>query len=115
MGEVIQLRGKAAPSDSDNLRALKELMEMEKRGELGALVNIYEGPEGNGMSVTGAFSNRLEYATYSIVKALNAITELIDEGGNAGHSYSPAVNQELHKRGRSIPRRLAKDTGFGEL
>lgn len=115
MGNVIQFRGRQAPTDSDNLRALTELMEMEKRGELGALVNIYEGPEGNGLSVTGAFSNRLEYATYSIVKALNVITDLIDEGGNAGHSHSPAVNQQLHKRGRSIPRRLAQETGFGEL
>lgn len=91
-------------------------MEMEKRGELGALLAIHEGPDGNGLSVTGAFSDRLQYAAFSMVKALNTITELIDEAGNSGHSHVPAVHQKhLHNRSRSIPRRLAQSTGFGEL
>lgn len=113
MTNVIQFR-RRKPEISDNAAALQEMMTLEERGELGGTLNIFEAPGGNVMSVTGRFSDRLQYSVHALVKMISILVDQIDTDETAGHTYSPAIRRAV-ERPRGAPLRLREDSRLGGL
>jgi hypothetical protein len=53
--------------------------------------------EGSLFSVEGLYAERLQFAGYTLVKALNEITDRICEAGTAGFTKSGPIQVDLNK------------------
>jgi hypothetical protein len=91
MGQVIQLRKNEARATPG--RVGKRKTQPKTLG----LIQMRITDEGSVFSVEGLYAERLQFAGYTLVKALNEITERICEAGTAGFTKSGPIKMDLNK------------------
>ena len=78
---------------------LTDLQEKEAKGGLRGFMSFAQDADGNlTYAVTGAFADRLQLASYVLVQALSNINDRIFKAGDAGHTYSPGVDEQVPRR-----------------
>jgi hypothetical protein len=88
MGKVIQLRKNAARH---------EVVQCSNdTGTLG-VIEMRMTHEGSLFSVNGVYADRLQFAGYTLIKALNEITERICASGTAGFTESGPIQIDLSR------------------
>lgn len=114
MGNVIELRPRAAASGGDTKMVLAGMMAQEGTGELQGSVHIAATRNGTEIHILGTCADRLQVGVLALVKGLNFVCDKIAASGTSGHTdgSGPITLNLPHRR---LPRRLRESTNFGEL
>lgn len=115
MGQVIQLRRRKEAGRSETAELLEELAAKEKRGELRGFIHVEDDGRQTRWGMLGSFAGRYQFAGYTLIKALNVISDHIAAAGTAGHTSGPGIREPLPGPTRRQPKRLREVTGFGDL
>lgn len=98
MGQILNFPTQAARGDSFS-GLLASLIEAEKAGEMKGLMYFWEGSDGKtNYGIHGGYADRMQFAAYTLLKGLNAVTEKIVESGSAGHTFSATVKNRIPRR-----------------
>lgn len=90
-------------------------LEQEKRGELKGIILMTATDEGTQLGILGKFAGHMQFAGYTLIKALNTVGDKIVESGTIGHTHSNSVHEVWKAPRRQQPKRLREATGFREL
>lgn len=116
MGKIYEFRRQHREAGkSETAALLEELAAKEKRGELKGFIHIEDDGRATKWGMLGSFSGRYQFAGYTLIKALNVITDHIAATGTAGRTSGPGLKQVMPGPARTLPKRLREATGFGEL
>lgn len=115
--QVIKFRRRKDAGKSETAELLAELTAKEERGELLGFIHIEDDGRATKWGMVGSFANRYQFAGYTLIKALNVISDFIAADGTAGQTKGPAQTGTVytHPAKRGQPRRLREATGFGDL
>lgn len=86
MGQVIQLRRNAVRS---------KVTKTAKCGGTYGLIEMRMTDEGSLFSVEGVYADRLQFAGYTLIKALNEIADRISTSGTAGSTPSETIQVDM--------------------
>lgn len=114
MGNVIEMRRRSGPR-SETAELLTEMTALETSGKLEGSIHITATKDGTELHILGSCAERLQFAGFTLVKALNAISDRILAAGTAGHTSSPSMREAWPTPKRRLPKRLREATGMGEL
>jgi hypothetical protein len=114
--KLIKFRQRKEAGKSETAELLAELTAREERGELQGFIHIEDDGRATKWGMVGSFAGRYQFAGYTLIKALNVISDFIAADGTAGHTKGPtqAGTVYTHPVKRGQPRRL-RETGFGDL
>lgn len=115
MGKIYEFRRHAEASKSETAALLEDLTARERRGELKGFIHIEDDGRATKWGMLGSFAGRYQFAGYTLIKALNVISDHIAAAGTAGHTSGPGLKEVLPMPTRTLPKRLREATGFGEL
>lgn len=116
MGNIYEFRPPKEAGKSETAALLQELAAKEKRGELKGFIHIEDDGRATKWGMLGSFAGRYQFAGYTLIKALNVISDHIAACGTAGHTSGPGVREVLPVQPpRGLPKRLREATNFGEL
>jgi hypothetical protein len=115
MGNIYQLRRHKEASKSETAALLEELIAKEQRGELKGFIHIEDDGRATKWGMLGSFAGRYQFAGYTLIKALNVISDHIAATGTAGRTSGPGLRQVLPIADRQLPKRLREATNFSEL
>jgi hypothetical protein len=73
--------------------SLADALAKEQRGELQGLIQIIATEDGEQISVTGAFADRVQYGIAAMIKALDLMADKVIEDGSAGDTYLPSIDE----------------------
>lgn len=81
---------------------------------------INEAGNDSDMQITGVYEERLQYGVFTLIKGLGLLADKIAAAGAAGHYSAGPIHAALPtptpaKNVRRLPRRLARNSGFGDL
>jgi hypothetical protein len=116
MGNIYEFRRRhreAAKSETAEL--LEQLVAKEKRGELKGFLHIEDDGRATKWGMLGSFAGRYQFAGYTLIKALNVISDHIATTGTAGRTCGPGRREALDLPASKLPKRLREATGFGDL
>lgn len=96
MSNVVAIRQQGG-ANNDIERELLDLLAKHRRGDLKSFMHFSEERDGTNMiNIMGAFADRLQYAGYTLIKGLHAISEQIAIDGTAGYtSAGPSFSESL--------------------
>lgn len=114
-GNIYQFRRPKEAAKSEAAQLLEELTAKERRGELKGFIHIEDDGMHTNWGMLGSFAGRYQFAGYTLIKALNVISDHIATAGTAGHTSGPGVREAMPLPARGLPKRLREATGFGEL
>lgn len=117
MGNIYQFRRRQKEAGkSETAELLEELAAREKRGELKGFIHIEDDGRATKWGMLGSFAGRYQFAGYTLIKALNVISDHIAACGTAGHTSGPNLKEVLPaQQPRGLPKRLREATNFGDL
>jgi len=115
MGNIYEFRPRKEAGKSETAELLEELAAKEKRGELRGFIHIEDDGRATKWGMLGSFAGRYQFAGYTLIKALNVISDHIAATGTAGHTNGPSTREQvISTPRRGLPRRVSQ-TNFGEL
>jgi hypothetical protein len=76
---------------------------LEVQGE----IKIEATQAGERVTISGAFTDRLQYGAAVLVNVLSMVTQQIIEVGGAGYSSSPPITKLIRRKRRRRPRARA--------
>jgi len=115
MGNIYEFRPRKEAGKSETAELLEELTAREKRGELKGFIHIEDDGRATKWGMLGSFAGRYQFAGYTLIKALNVISDHIAATGTAGRTSGPATRGEvITAPRRGLPRRVSQ-TNFGDL
>lgn len=114
MTNVLQF--KRAPEKPSRDVFLEGLVEKQRQGKILGQMTMTMTDEGSSFYADGCFTERLQFAGYTLIKALNEVSDQIAASPTCGRTTVQTINIKppvVPRRG--VPKRLASSTGFGEL
>ena len=115
MGEVIELRPRAAANDETKM-VLAGMLAKERAGELVGSIVIGATKSGTEIHVLGACADRLQMGVLAMVRGLNYVCDQIVKSGTAGNTPgSGPISLGIPNPCRKLPKRLREATNFGDL
>lgn len=116
MGEVIELRPRAAASNDEQMAVLASMMAKDTAGELHGSIVIGATKNGTEIHILGACADRLQMGVLAMVRGLNYVCDQIVAKGTAGNTQGDGpIKLQLPNPRKTLPKRLREATNFGEL
>jgi hypothetical protein len=93
--------------------SLADALAQEQSGELQGLIQIIATEDGEQITVTGAFAERVQYGIAAMIKALDIMADKVIKDGSAGDTYLPSIDESMRRAG-TIPAATTSASTFSK-